>query len=151
LQSKLVDVLCLNETKISKLIPDDAFRIDGYQFIRRDREENEGGGVAVYIKNDYKVITMDKNHVTENITLVLLINKRKFNFIVTYRPPYDHNSELLLNTLTEILHKCNLNNFSFIIGDLNYDFLSDKCFPLKNLLDSFSFTNTTSFPTRFSI
>lgn len=51
------------------------------------------------------MVTMDKNHVTETITLVILINNRRFNLMVAYRPPYDHNSELFLNSITDILNK----------------------------------------------
>jgi exonuclease III len=44
------DILAINETKLDSTISDSKIYINGYIFIRKDRNRN-GGGVALFIKN----------------------------------------------------------------------------------------------------
>lgn len=50
-EQNLVHILDISETKLNPVHPDAPFNIDGYQKpFRRDRTENAGGGLLVYVK-----------------------------------------------------------------------------------------------------
>lgn len=67
---------------------------------------------------------MKKDYMTETLTISKNIENCKYNLIVTL--------------------------YTFIVCDLNYDFVSNKSSELKDLLSSFELPDNTSFPTRFS-
>ena len=51
-EKNLIHILGISETKLTQFHPDMSFHIDGYQKpFRRDRTENAGGGLLVYVKN----------------------------------------------------------------------------------------------------
>ena len=47
---KNLDVLAINETRLSDSIDDSCIHIQGYDIVRRDRNRN-GGGVCLYIRS----------------------------------------------------------------------------------------------------
>ena len=55
LAKKPVDILCLNETRLSDKISSDEIAIDGYTMYRHDRNR-KGGGVAMYVSKDLQSI-----------------------------------------------------------------------------------------------
>ena len=46
------DIAIITETWLHSDIASNLFHIEGYEFIRNDRETRQGGGVAVYIRSD---------------------------------------------------------------------------------------------------
>ena len=54
-----IDFLCLNETLLHSDIDDSVLQVDGYEFIRCDRDANSGkksgGGLVIYYKSDRDV------------------------------------------------------------------------------------------------
>ena len=50
LKDQGIHILALNETKIDDNYPSDLLRIDGYRFVRHDRNR-DGDGVGFYISN----------------------------------------------------------------------------------------------------
>ena len=46
-----IDILTLNETRLEPLIDDKEVTIPSYKIYRNDRNKN-GGGVAIYVKDD---------------------------------------------------------------------------------------------------
>ena len=51
-ERNLIHVVGISETKLSSLHPDAAFEISGFQKpFRRDRPDNAGGGLLVYVRN----------------------------------------------------------------------------------------------------
>ena len=60
------DVFVLSETWLSKSVSDKVINISGYNVFRSDRP-NRGGGVAIYIKNQYQVnVLLSKSIVKQN-------------------------------------------------------------------------------------
>ena len=54
LQSNNIDVMTLSETHVIDLAyndKDDLYKIPGYTYIKSNRKNGKGGGVAMYIKN----------------------------------------------------------------------------------------------------
>lgn len=50
-----LDVIGISETWLSESISSEAVGVDGYSFVRCDRENRRGGGVGLYISNNYSL------------------------------------------------------------------------------------------------
>src|SRR5690348_11799414 len=81
------DVVAVTETWLNSDLPDNCVEIDGYNFIRNDRE-SRGGGVGIYIKNSFKFKVVTLNYEIEQLWLNINIDKQ-FNVLFgnIYRPP----------------------------------------------------------------
>ena len=92
LKDQGIHILALNETKVDDNIPRDLLPIDGYRFVRHDRNR-DGGGVGFYISNtivadvreDLPYFSLEARCIEDKPV------KAKSFFVVTwYRPPSDH-------------------------------------------------------------
>ena len=124
------DIVCLSETWFDSSIPQNSHIPEGYNIIRKDRNEdfqikykkNHGGGVAILYKN-YLNLTEKKslNDKTEDILWAHVNTKNSFLLGVLYRPDY---SKLLYDkeesTLEKNIKQASLiSNQIFITGDFN--------------------------------
>ena len=97
MHSKVIDILAINESRLSSSISNGEVSIPGYILERNDRNR-DGGGVALYIRN---TINYELLHDYDDDRLEWLgIRVNKFTtkpFIVGtwYRPP-DANAEILM-------------------------------------------------------
>ena len=60
------DVICVTETWLSHLVPDSALSLPGFLLLRKDRKNQAGGGVCVYIKQNIpckRLAEMEKDEV----------------------------------------------------------------------------------------
>ena len=88
-----IDILCIDEIKNDETFPDAQFMIENYQFppFRRDRN-NKGGGEMVFIRKELLAKRLEdfETKLTETICIELVISKKKWCIIFTYRSPkYD--------------------------------------------------------------
>ena len=113
--------------------------------MRRDRVENLGGGIVVYIRDSHTIVDKSTNYTNEWETFTLIVEKRKLNFLCYYRPPH-----YKLNDLEKMFDSTDLNFSTFLIGDLNYNFFSDDSLDLKAIFDQFGFENFIKCPTRIT-
>lgn len=128
---------------------DGEISIDNYSIVRRDRNRT-GGGVCVFIRNDFAFsIRPDlQQHNDEVLFIELLLPKTRPILIGTiYRPPkqnefLEHFEELLSNTRSD--------EEIVILGDFNICCMkassSNKAY--MNILKLFSFQQIISEPTR---
>jgi exonuclease III len=81
----VIDMMSLNETKLSQEIP---LVIAGYEIVRKDRNK-KGGGVAILVKIGlkYSQISLNLFENEENIGLEVIIFNSKVNFFSIYVPP----------------------------------------------------------------
>ena len=90
----LLDIFCIDETKLDESFPDHQFKIDGYKFrpFRRDRNKFEGGEI-VYFKDDLIVRRLNdfETNISETISLELTISDKKWFIMIAYRPPIEIN------------------------------------------------------------
>ena len=119
-----IDILCIDETKLNDSFSDAQFLIENYHFppFRKDRNNN-GGGKMVFIRKELiaKQIQHFQINSTETIWIELIISKKKWCIIFTYRPPiFDKGS--FFHELTNIMSQA-VNNYDNILiaGDLNID------------------------------
>ena len=158
-----MDIICIDETKLTCDFPNSQFYIEGYQHppYRRDRNDklsSRGGGKMFFIKNGIitkRIKSYDTPH-AETICLELNISGRKWFIMFGYRPE-SINRELFVHEVYITLCKA-VNNYDFIIfaGDLNVDldipnsdtkgFLSDLCdtFDLTNLIGKTTCTKSSA-------
>ena len=124
-----IQILGLSETKLRDYHPDAIFEVDGFQkTFRRDRKENGGGGILLYVKNDVccKRRSDLENDQLECIWLeVKLTNSKSFLVGHIYRPP---NSGISWNEIFEdnIENVLKEEKELYLLGDLNRDLLNSS-------------------------
>ena len=151
LRKNKIDILALNETKISDIVSDTLISTDGYNHEQCDRNRYEGE-VLVYIGNTIAYDRLHENDIvpdhncTEAVTIQIELKcATLFAIMSWYRPP-NHNTHDILNIerIYKVHHKT---NFEIIImGDLNCDDLpeQDKTVLLPNSGAFIDSTNSSS-------
>ena len=145
------DIFTLSERWLTKSVPDRSVEIEGYDFVRQDREWNDtlshhnnpkrGGGVALYIKSgiqfsDTKFKNMNKS--SKDLEMmwldVNLFNVRPIVVITAYRPPQG-NCKRGCELLSEAFYEANLkdNTDIFLLGDFNINFDDKKTVTYREL------------------
>ena len=152
-QQSNLDILCLCETFLNDNFSDDELQIQNYVTIRKDRS-SLGGGLYFYIKQLIP-FTRRKDLETEGLETIWIeikLNKQQPLLLgYVYRPP----SSIVnwLNSFEYELERVFLENKEvLILGDFNFDLLSDKS-TTKAWLDtmqSYNFTQFIKCPTRIS-
>ena len=152
LKGNRIDILCIDETKLSPEIPTSRVHINGYQFPphRRDRPQKSSnsfaGGKIVYIKDGLitKRLTDFETITAETICIEFSLKTKKWFIMFGYRPEsIDRN--IFFQEVNLALSKA-MNKYENIIfiGDLNIDLdipNSDKENQLGNLCDVFNLSN----------
>lgn len=123
-----IDIITLSETHLTKSNLDARCELDGYTFVRRDRDQGKGGGVALYVKNG--IIFKRRSNLEKSLTGSLLIeitikNSKSFLVGCFYRPPetsnyfsknYNASIQSLLNVVS------NENKETILLGDFNVNY-----------------------------
>ena len=83
-----IDVIGLNEIRLDAKIDDPELMIEGYKIFRKDGNLN-GGGVAIYVKDFFDVIQVERQMDNmELLSLEVKSKKAKVFFLVSwYRLP----------------------------------------------------------------
>ena len=155
-----LDILCIDETKLTPEIPTAKFSIPGYQYppIRRDRISNNpnshGGGKMVFIKEGIICKRMDEfeTKTAETICLELSLKNTKWFIMFGYRPE-SINRDIFFQEINLTLDKA-INKYEKIlfIGDLNIDINiqnHDKKNMLEDMCDTFDLVNMVKEKTCF--
>ena len=124
-----IQIFGLSETKLQNFHPDVMYEIEGYQKpFRRDRKENQGGGILIYVENGVACKRRPdlENEQLECIWLEVKPKKSK-PFLVghIYRPPN------LGITWNEVFEDCIENVLKeekelYLLGDINRDLLNTQ-------------------------
>ena len=151
-----VDVVTLSETHIANDY-DTLYQIPGYTFVKRNRDNGKGGGVAVYIKEGISFqrrCDLETGNI-ECIIIEICVTKSK-NFLVAtfYRPP--DTSKYLSKTFNKVFEEIITSMLSvsietIIVGDFNIDFLkANDHRELKNVFRLYGFDQLVTKPTRIT-
>lgn len=150
------DIIGVSETWLYGAISTNNVKIEGYGFVRQDRE-GRGGGVGLYIKNCYKYTLIEneftRNESFEQVWIRVLLRKVSFIFGCVYRPPSCKFSDFLIhfdNVLTSITP---LSDKLCCGGDFNIDYLrilSNDVTEFNFLLENVGLVQTISTPTRIT-
>ncbi|CAL8109260.1 unnamed protein product [Orchesella dallaii] len=152
-------VLCLTETKLSQLRDDsNRYEVSGYNLIRFDRTNREGGGTAVFVNKSisYEIIEHGMSVPSEvecHIFKLNYVGIKSIYLAVLYIPPHCVNEAvfIFLESLFQFLRSTK--GEIVVLGDLNIDLLSRSQFSLKmkSLSKEFNLTQKILFPTRISL
>ena len=154
--SNSFDIFTISETWLDTSVNNESIHIPGYTLHRQDRGPHKpGGGLCVYIKENYKVSSMENvSSVSDNNfqQLWLKVQSRCYkSFVIctVYRPPSTPLNFMddLANSLIESLL---LGLDVIILGDLNCNLLQDNAESraLNDFCSSFNLTQLINKPTR---
>ncbi|KAF1394512.1 hypothetical protein PFLUV_G00001090 [Perca fluviatilis] len=142
------DVFVLSETWLSNSVSDKVINISGYNVFRSDRP-NRGGGVAIYIKNQYQVnVLLSKSIVKqfEFLSLDLEVSKSlNITVVGCYRTPSAVSSAL--PSLMQLLSDFNSKEL-VAFGDLNWNWLQPASDDFRAYCDSLNLFQIVDSPTR---
>ena len=148
------DLICLSETWLNSTILNTALEVDGYKLFRRDRYNQRGGGICVFVKSNLPVTVLNNfiPQLTEQLwlTIKLVI----FHTLGTFYRPPKQNMDDFPNEFIEFLGEI-VPQFNNVIccGDFNVDFLqvtSGLTKKLQRSLESFGLKQLVNKPTRLS-
>ena len=122
--------------------------IDGYNVFRADRK-GRAGGVAIYTADKLQCSVLHSISIPRQFELLavqITIANAPLTVIGCYRPP----SAIMdaTTSLTELLSK--FSSEIILLGDLNWDWLSDKSSQFKQVCDSLNLTQLIDSPTRIN-
>lgn len=113
------------------------------------------GGCAIYAKNNLEVRKLDFSEYSEEmicecVGIKLTLNNKSACVISVYRPPNDACFQVFLFKLYLLLEKVSKNDYIFICGDLNIDYLVESMQKhlLVDLLLGYNLHVSSSSPTR---
>lgn len=149
-----LDIITLNETRLSNEISDVQIGINDYYIYRKDRNTN-GGGVAIYV-NENKFNHKLRTDLMENEIELVAIEVKQTNsapiiVLAWYRPP--GTSIALFNFIENILLKVDEEGKDIIfLGDFNCNVLAipASCYTnrLCEICNNYSLTQIIDEPTR---
>ena len=147
------DIICVSETKLNQNILNQDLELHGFHLpIRKDREENNGGGLLIYIKRNVhfeRRQDLESNEI-ENIWAEVTCHQKKFLLGLFYRPPespseywnlFENNIDIATDTNMDML----------IMGDFNHDMLKfNPNSKLLRILTKYNIQNMINEPTRIT-
>ena len=140
-----LDILDLNETRLSKDTCDNEVSIEGYDIYRHDRDSS-GGGVAFYVNDTLAYHKRD--HITDpNLEIIGIEivppNAKSYIVLCWYRPPTENTDDTTFEALTRSTQKLDAESKEIILtGDIKCDYKKPKDFntrKLKLLYSEFQF------------
>lgn len=140
----------VSETHLKSKTRSKAIEIEGYRLIRNDRKIDACGGVALYIRKEYKYSVIGASE-TDDIEFLFVEVRLQFTKLligVFYKRPLFRD----INKLEEILSNYVLPYDNVIlVGDFNVDMLIDNSYSgkMKGILHSFSLDYVHYGPTHF--
>ena len=148
-------IIGVTETWLNSEYPSKFVSIPNYNILRTDRD-SRGGGVACYLKANYKfrhLHSSNAGNALEQLWLVINFNKQKIALGVIYRPP-SSNIETCLSELYSVLERAYLEaDLVIFMGDININLLNVDSAGSKyfnNLLGDFDLCQIIRNPTRIT-
>lgn len=124
LSSKRPDAVFISETWLNSTHNDGTLAVSGYKLFRNDRSsDRRGGGVAIFLKNQYKARILSKSTVDgESEFLLIEVTLLSTNMLLgcIYKPP---NCSHLLNFFNALSDFCGRYQHIIICGDVNINLL----------------------------
>ena len=121
--SKEIDILAINETKLDPTIRDEEVYVPNYDLIRKDRHTNRrnGGGVCFYIRNNINFQTREDLSSDKLECLTIQVTKphsKPFLVSTWYRPPHSHTE--IFNSFEQIIDKIDAEDSEVYILAIRY-------------------------------
>ena len=151
-----IDILCLSETFLSSSVQTKEINIQGYNSFRKDRCTKSGGGLLLYISKLLISIRREDLEISDiEVIWIEILNKHQRPLLIAYiyRPPNCH-ADWVTKFETMLLHAETEEKEMLILGDFNFDILSNKVpskwVYLKNIFNLSQVVSTATRVTRSS-
>ena len=152
------DVMCLSETWLNSTWSDTELHIDGYNIIRRDRDDSQrGGGTAINYSTKFTARQRSDLFIQDIETVWLeltLPNRKKTLICALYKPP-NADFDAFKASLDNILEQSASEGVeTLILGDFNCDMLPNRLpknsKELMQLLNMYQFDRLIKEPTHIT-
>ena len=148
-----IDVICLSETFLNDSFDENQFILNGYQQFRRDRKNQEGGGILIFIRDNIPCVRRHDLELEQSIESIWLEIRhsvqKSFLFGYHYRPPSSLSDwfNKVENTLESTFRE---NKETILLGDFNINYINQKSVNSNwnNITSSFSLEQLVNQPTR---
>ena len=143
-------MICITETWLKNHIHDNIIAVEGYNLLRRDRIDNEHGGICTYIKSNINFTILedlqDQHYEVLWSKLRPVRLPRGYSSIVlgvVYHPPRANDQDLLqyLHTCLSLIESRFFNCGILLVGDFNQ-------LNISRLENNYNLKQIVSFPTR---
>lgn len=84
------DIIAIAETFLDEKVKDEVIGLEGFEFLRIDRQGREGGGVIIYYRKEFKPKELECSKVDSASNYIIMdldVNGEKLLFGLIYRPP----------------------------------------------------------------
>ncbi|CAB4040195.1 Hypothetical predicted protein, partial [Paramuricea clavata] len=151
------DIFTISETWLDNSVTVVQFEVPGYKLYRVDRENKKGGGICVYVLQNYESVLLSEiSYISPTglHQLWLRIQIRNLKSIVVctvYRPPDASVSCLDSDLITSYISALTLSHPIYILGDLNCNLLKTDnrdAKALNTFCHSYNLTQLINSPTR---
>ena len=148
----LYDIITISESHLHQGIGNNVFTIPGFhEILRKDRDGN-GGGVAMYIRDNvaYKRHYEFESAVVEALWVSVQTIQGKVLLCCCYRPPNRTDFWDDFDAIIDLVKQSNTYQYMFILGDLNADISTTSGNKLKRLCLDHNLQYMINEPTRIT-
>ncbi len=153
IEAQLYDILIFTETWLSPSTSDDDLHIINFSPpFRCDRQDRQGGGVAIYVREGLHATCRPDLAVNglEALWVELHANQRKFIIGGIYRPPDSNNNQFLLmeESIDRVFDQVCDN--VLVAGDFNINVLNSDSNKISRLITSYNAEQLITSPTHYT-
>lgn len=150
-----LSIIALSETWLSVQDYLNDYSIDGYNFYCSSRQDKAGGGVCIWVSEEFETAVSEVRLSGSESLLVELVSagRRVCSLLLVYRAPSGDLPTFLCDL--ELILSAMPSAASFVVGDLNIDlnpdnFQTNLATDYSDLMNNFGFFNLILTPTRLS-
>lgn len=149
------EILCISETHVTSEIGDSELHIPGYIVTLCYSNSTHTGGTTIYIKEHLKFTTLKQVYIDYNYWSTWIKIDLGFESIIVgaiYRSPNGNCRDFFKFLEEELDADSSQKNRTFILGDLNIDFLKNdgNALHLKRIVQDSGFKQIVANPTRIT-
>ena len=148
------DIFGVSESWLSKGVPEDRYKINGYNIYRKDRADKKCGGVCFYVREDIKCKCINIQYDYEQpemLWIEVVVSNVKIALCCVYKQPKIPYT-VFYNIQSIILEMQNLYSDVVLTGDFNVDMLNSSQYNVKffndNIIKPCSLVQVINEPTR---
>lgn len=150
------DVIAISESWLTRNTPKDRFELQGFNIIRNDRKNKRGGGVCLYVKEQYsykKITLPNAPEMPEMLWVEVSIGHTKIAIGTLYKPPKIPYLAFV-QVYDSLLHIYSRYEHAILTGDFNINMLCPNSYESKalndNVIEPFALTQLIQTPTRIT-
>ena len=150
------DVICISESWLRSRTPKDRFMIEGYKIFRSDRKNKRGGGVCIYVKEEFdckRIKIPNSPDLPELLWVEVTVNHKKVAIGTLYKAP-NIPCKTFYDAYDSLVYIFSRYEDPILTGDFNVNMLNTESSDYKKLNDSliepFDFKQIIDKPTRIT-